>query len=128
MVATLRFALALSFALIACSGSPDDGTGPIVDDVGSVVKVAGESAELRVTVSFHHPENETITQYSFVPRGNAPKWRDFPSDVKGSEGNQVTLTVDANDVRQGTHAFDLILRDDRGRAGPHHRVTFTVVE
>jgi len=132
MVSALRsFALCLplSFVLFACSAANEaDGTGPVVDDVGSVIKIANERAEeLRVVVSFHHPEGEAITQYSFVPRGDTPRWRDFPREV-GSEGNQVELTVEAKDVRKGTHAFDLMLRDDRGRAGPHHRVTFTLVE
>ncbi len=131
MVAALRFALALSLALLACSGSNEPaGTGPVVDDVGSVVKVQTQPVELRVVFSFHDPDGDTITQYSFVPRGEPPVWRDLPSDARGSEGNEVEIVTqhDRNDLPSGPYAFDLMLRDDRGRVGRPHLVAFTVTE
>ena len=141
MVAALRFALALSFVTLACSGSSEPiGAGPVVDDVGSVVTVRtrqlsngpkgdkAREAELRVIVSFHDPDGDTIEQYSFVPHGSAPAWRDFPSNARRSQGEQVELVAETDDLPAGPQAFDLTLRDDRGREGPRHRVAFTVAE
>jgi hypothetical protein len=139
MVAALRFALLLSLALVACSGSNEAvGKGPVVDDVGSVVKIRsreldhgskGEKSridELRVVVSFHDPDGDAIDQYSFVPHGSPPNWRDFPSSERKSEGDQVELVAETDDLSTGPHDFDLSLRDDRGREGPRHRVAFTI--
>jgi hypothetical protein len=141
MVAAWRYALLLSFALVACSGSNEAvGAGPVVDDVGGVVKIRsreldrgqkGEKSridELRVIVSFHDPDGDTIEQYSFVPLGSAPVWRDFPSSAKKSEGDQVELVAETDDLPAGPHSFDLMLRDERGREGPRHRVAFTLAQ